>query len=140
MKEVMRHLHLSDRSVSEHSALRQALPEQKDVPLVALLLKHRKRKCGHSAHQTVNLSYMEGAFFFASINNIIHAERILDSSQACVRMEAIFGSSSTANVTTWEAGPTTRGSYGILISCIIILVLCVWTAMHPNLPARNEQP
>ncbi|KAL8949030.1 MAG: hypothetical protein Q9222_004826 [Ikaeria aurantiellina] len=31
--------------------------------------------------------------------------------------------------------PDGRGTWGLLYSCVFTLVLCVWTAIHPNLPS-----
>ena len=47
-----------------------------------------------------------------------------------------FGSA--RNVTTWEPEPNGRGTYGILSSCIITMVLCVWTAVHLNIPEHKS--
>lgn len=32
----------------------------------------------------------------------------------------------------WSSGPDNRGSFDILWTCLIVLALCVWTAVHPN--------
>jgi hypothetical protein len=34
--------------------------------------------------------------------------------------------------------PRGRGTWGILYSCVFTLVLCVYTAIHLNLPAKNN--
>ncbi|KAE8147181.1 hypothetical protein BDV25DRAFT_160914 [Aspergillus avenaceus] len=34
----------------------------------------------------------------------------------------------------WNSGPDTRGSLDILWTCLSTLALCVWTAIHPNIP------
>jgi len=56
------------------------------------------------------------------------------------QMEGIFGNSSSAHTTRWEPEPTRRDTYGILMSCTITLGLCVWTAVHLNVPSRDERP
>lgn len=42
----------------------------------------------------------------------------------------------SANDTTrnlvWQPEPNGRGSFSILSSCLLTLVLCVWTSVHPN--------
>lgn len=35
----------------------------------------------------------------------------------------------------WNAGPTTRGTISLLLSCVLTLVLCVHTAVHLNVSA-----
>ncbi|KAK3401474.1 hypothetical protein B0T20DRAFT_115879 [Sordaria brevicollis] len=51
-----------------------------------------------------------------------------------------LGEYKLSNVTTphWEPEPTRRGTFGILSACIVTLGLCVWTALHLNLPRYDE--
>ena len=42
---------------------------------------------------------------------------------------------STEFAPSWVEGPITRGTFQILWTCIFILFLCVYTAIHPNVPA-----
>ncbi|KAF8460163.1 hypothetical protein BDZ91DRAFT_664718 [Kalaharituber pfeilii] len=39
----------------------------------------------------------------------------------------------------WVDIPTRRGTFELLISCVLTLVLCVWTAVHPDVPAPNRR-
>lgn len=39
-----------------------------------------------------------------------------------------------SNVVHWQPNPTTRGTFDILSTCIITLLLCVWTSVHLNVP------
>lgn len=39
---------------------------------------------------------------------------------------------STTGGVVWQPEPDGRGSFGILSSCVLTLVFCVWTAVHPN--------
>ena len=41
-------------------------------------------------------------------------------------------------VAGWTNAPEFRGTSNILWSCILTIVACVWTALHPNLQARNK--
>lgn len=34
--------------------------------------------------------------------------------------------------------PIGRGTWSLLYSCVFTLALCVWTAVHPNIPAQDE--
>lgn len=36
--------------------------------------------------------------------------------------------------------PTHRGTYSLLSSCIITMGLCVWTAVHLNIPEHKKEP
>ncbi|KAH6875317.1 hypothetical protein BKA58DRAFT_119073 [Alternaria rosae] len=39
---------------------------------------------------------------------------------------------------TWKAEPLTRGTFSILYTCVLTLVLCVWTAIHLNIPEYGK--
>ncbi|RYP13468.1 hypothetical protein DL765_006881 [Monosporascus sp. GIB2] len=51
-------------------------------------------------------------------------------------MAVDFGTAS--NHTVWRTEPTTRGTYGLLSSCVVTMILCVWTAVHLNLPDHDK--
>jgi hypothetical protein len=38
----------------------------------------------------------------------------------------------------WVSDPRGRGTSGLIISCLLTLVLCVWNAMHLNIPPKAE--
>ncbi|RAK95432.1 uncharacterized protein BO80DRAFT_429901 [Aspergillus ibericus CBS 121593] len=38
----------------------------------------------------------------------------------------------------WTSGPNTRGSFDILWTCLTTMALCVWTAVHPNIPVVSR--
>ena len=50
----------------------------------------------------------------------------------------ISNSSSSDQFPSWRSEPNGRGTWSILSSCLITLVLCVWTAIHLNVPAQNS--
>lgn len=52
---------------------------------------------------------------------------------------SVLGEEPLSVPTRWEPPPGERGSYQILSSCILTLVLCVWTAMHVNIPPPRPQ-
>jgi hypothetical protein len=39
----------------------------------------------------------------------------------------------------WQSSPQSRGTFDILWSCITVLLICTYTVIHPNLPARDER-
>ena len=49
-----------------------------------------------------------------------------------------FGNETTTHTTVWKEQPNFRGTWGILSSCLITLSLCIWSAVHLNIPADNE--
>ena len=38
----------------------------------------------------------------------------------------------------WVPDPDNRGTWSLLYSCVFTLVLCVWTAIHLNVPSCHE--
>jgi len=40
---------------------------------------------------------------------------------------------------TWHPEPTIRGTSSILTSCLITISLCIWTAVHLNLPEHRKE-
>ena len=48
------------------------------------------------------------------------------------------GSNSTHMVTVgWVADPDGRGTFSLIVSCLLTLSLCVWSAIHLNVPPPN---
>ncbi len=49
-------------------------------------------------------------------------------------------SKSTIAKSAWVSGPSTRGTFGLVFSCVITLFLCVWTTVHVNIdpPAKGK--
>ncbi len=52
----------------------------------------------------------------------------------------LFGNGT--DIVHWRPNPTTRGTSNILTTCLITLLLCVWTAVHLNVspPGSFWQP
>jgi hypothetical protein len=40
----------------------------------------------------------------------------------------------------WVPEPQTRGTWSLLYSCTFTIGLCVWTAIHLNIPANEDGP
>ncbi|KAF2866660.1 hypothetical protein BDV95DRAFT_504241 [Massariosphaeria phaeospora] len=40
---------------------------------------------------------------------------------------------------SWKPEPLVRGTFSILSSCLITMTLCVWTAVHLNLPTHKKE-
>ncbi len=53
-------------------------------------------------------------------------------------MMDVFGNVTSNPTTAWVPEPTVRGTWGILSSCIITISLCVWTAVHLNIPEHQR--
>lgn len=43
----------------------------------------------------------------------------------------LFGNGT--DIVHWQPSPSKRGTFDILSSCIITMLLCVWTAVHLNI-------
>ncbi|KAF8811616.1 hypothetical protein BYT27DRAFT_7183759 [Phlegmacium glaucopus] len=55
-------------------------------------------------------------------------------------LSASVGYGSNLETVHWVSPPPTRGTLNILTSCVLTLILCMWTAPHPNVPPQNEGP
>ena len=53
---------------------------------------------------------------------------------------AIATSNATASTVGWVSDPTGRGTISLVFSCLLTLGLCVWSAMHLNIPPHDELP
>ena len=55
-------------------------------------------------------------------------------------MSSIFvGNSSSNRTITWQPEPLARGTWSILSVCVITTALCIWTALHLNIPLRDQK-
>ncbi|THW34039.1 hypothetical protein D6D21_09758 [Aureobasidium pullulans] len=54
-------------------------------------------------------------------------------------MFAPFGNQTANQTATWHPEPRGRGTFGLLSSCITTLVLCVYTAVHLNIPEHGKE-
>jgi len=54
-------------------------------------------------------------------------------------MFAPFGSSATNLSATWHREPRGRGTFNILSTCLTTMILCVWTAVHLDIPDHNGE-
>ena len=41
-------------------------------------------------------------------------------------------------VAHWVSAPATRGTFGLLVSCLLTLSLCLWSSLHLNIPHRDD--
>lgn len=48
--------------------------------------------------------------------------------------------SSASRLAGYVQDPNGRGTPSLLISCVLTLILCVWSALHLNVPSRNHTP
>ncbi|KAJ8114758.1 hypothetical protein OPT61_g3433 [Boeremia exigua] len=44
-----------------------------------------------------------------------------------------------SSATAWRSTPNERGTFDLLISCILTLMICVWSALHLNVPAKDSR-
>ncbi|KAK0390064.1 hypothetical protein NLU13_3637 [Sarocladium strictum] len=49
-----------------------------------------------------------------------------------------LGDQPLSTVARWVSSPDERGTFNVLSDCILTLVLCVWTAIHLNIPKARE--
>lgn len=53
-------------------------------------------------------------------------------------MSSFYGTSPANGTAKWHPEPPGRGTFGILSSCLITMALCVWTAVHLNIPEKGQ--
>ncbi|KAL8668740.1 MAG: hypothetical protein Q9168_006645 [Polycauliona sp. 1 TL-2023] len=53
-------------------------------------------------------------------------------------MGAFFGNVSASHTTSWIPEPNGRGTWSLLSTCIITVSLCVWSAVHLNVPQHHK--
>jgi hypothetical protein len=53
-------------------------------------------------------------------------------------LEQFLSMNSTSDIVGWVPEPNVRGTVGLLWSCLATVVLCTWSAIHPNLPGTND--
>lgn len=53
-------------------------------------------------------------------------------------MWSSLGNESIHEAPRWQPEPQTRGTYSIVSTCVITLSLCVWTALHLNIPEHSK--
>lgn len=51
-------------------------------------------------------------------------------------MLTIFGNGT--DTVSWMPEPTKRGTFSVLSSCVFTSLLCVWTAVHLNIPEYED--
>jgi hypothetical protein len=49
-----------------------------------------------------------------------------------------FGSARPNGNSERRKGPDGRGTFNNLTACLVTLILCVWTALHLNIPERGK--
>ncbi|KAF1971575.1 hypothetical protein BU23DRAFT_600136 [Bimuria novae-zelandiae CBS 107.79] len=43
------------------------------------------------------------------------------------------------SLTGWYEPPNERGTWNIIVSCVLTLTICVWSALHLNVPAQDSR-
>jgi hypothetical protein len=42
-------------------------------------------------------------------------------------------------LTGWYEPPNVRGTWDLILSCVLTLTICVWSALHLNVPCENSE-
>ncbi|KAK1976755.1 hypothetical protein LZ30DRAFT_733762 [Colletotrichum cereale] len=50
-------------------------------------------------------------------------------------LQMIGPANASSSTTGWASEPNGRGTFGLICSCVLTLTICVWTALHLNVPA-----
>ncbi len=51
----------------------------------------------------------------------------------------VAGNRNSSGTISWQPEPSTRGTWSILSVCMITTSLCVWTAVHLNIPPSDQK-
>ncbi|UNI21782.1 hypothetical protein JDV02_007738 [Purpureocillium takamizusanense] len=71
-------------------------------------------------------------------DNTIHSLLARRSQAVNATGTASNGSSGTASYVGYVSDPNGRGTTSLVLSCLLTLILCVWSALHLNVPARRR--
>lgn len=87
------------------------------------------------------VTQLKGMFPMQKIIGLLLVFSVLGrvGSAPVAQANSIGTSTSTGYEPAWVAGPTKRGTLVILFSCILTLVLCVWTTLHSNIEPEAWQ-
>ena len=53
-------------------------------------------------------------------------------------MFAPFGLPSENRTAEWRPEPISRGTFSLVSTCLITMALCIWTAVHLNIPEYGK--
>jgi hypothetical protein len=78
------------------------------------------------------------SYLFSYINTIFHP--VSSPLGTCNMAPTIISSRDATNskIVGWVSDPNGRGTASLVISCLLTLGLCVWSALHLNIPAKGE--
>lgn len=48
-------------------------------------------------------------------------------------------SSAPAAEVAWYSAPNYRGTWDLILSCVLTLIICVWSALHLNVPVETSR-
>jgi hypothetical protein len=54
-------------------------------------------------------------------------------------MFALYGNETLNHTARWHAEPNYRGTYTILSTSVVTIGLCVWQAVHLNIPGPDDK-
>jgi hypothetical protein len=55
------------------------------------------------------------------------------------RLKDMKNSTYLDELVPWQQGPTERGGYGIIFSCLAVVITSTWTVLHLNLPGPRKR-
>lgn len=96
-----------------------------------------ERSPGHAINMPLNPEYQSHQ---TNLSTRLPVEEPLLLYFVCSKMNPhnIFGLPQHNITASWEAPASHRGTYNILYSCCITLLLCVWKVIHPSIPQKRR--
>ena len=77
--------------------------------------------------------FLEAAYLLVRVSSAATLPQHTDPHFVRIRRD------NAAGIVGWTEAPNRRGTLDLLITCLLTLSLCVWSAMHLNVPA-NDTP
>ena len=74
---------------------------------------------------------------FHQVHNYIFPNQLLVLASYYVMVD-FYGGGNSTQTAFWHPVPTYRGTYNILSACLVTIGLCVWSALHLNVPKYGK--
>lgn len=68
-----------------------------------------------------------------------HSDMILFLSAAFLLVRKSASADAHRELTGWYQAPNFRGTWDLIVSCVLTLTICVWSALHLNVPCEDSR-
>ena len=110
------------------------------VPHICLLLKQFPEPVDLLLVLAVYLgtadSFLQMSIMILLLNAFLFLRTLPSTAAAPVALPA--NATSDEEYVAWQSQPNVRGTWDILLNCVVTMSLCIWTALHLNLPVSED--